>query len=423
MIEDSRAPAGEQAGAGPPVATLDAEIAEAVQRLRAAYADLLAAIPERTGRAIDVERALGLDKKLAWQVFRVATAGDPLSAGARVPGAAAARRVVRAARRHGVSPDVARRLEESTGAFHDAVRRHAGDRSSFDLMVSAVTGDGLAARDEELKRAAFRANRQLLGKYCDADVFTLLVHPGDRPGTVHMCSLRGLVNLYRLRPMTRLEISRHRFDRSDGSVQEREAIDAADDDAGAPPIALLGEFCDPPLPEIRQVPCPDGFVRSFFETASLGLRSAVTCFLADVVRNSPLVTKDEPAGTAAVGHIHEIATPARLLYHDCLIDDRICDDVSPELRIIANRRDAGTWPGDDRSVLLPVQEDVIRAGRGAATVAAPQVPRYPQMIKHITDRLGWDPDRFVLHRARIEHPVLNSVVWMRFDLSRSSVAG
>ena len=51
-------------------------------------------------------------------------------------------------------------------------------------------------------------------------------------------------------------------------MQEREAIDAADD-AGAPPIALLGEFCDPPLPEIQQVPCADGFVRSFIETANL----------------------------------------------------------------------------------------------------------------------------------------------------------
>jgi hypothetical protein len=39
------------------------------------------------------------------------------------------------------------------------------------------------------------------------------------------------------------------------------------------------------------------------------------------------------------------------------------------------------------------------------------------MIEHVTDRLGWNADRLLLVRAKIEYPVLNSVVWMRFDLT------
>ena len=94
----------------------------------------------------------------------------------------------------------------------------------------------------------------------------------------------------------------------------------------------------------------------------------------------------------------------------------------PEMRVLINRRDAGAWPGDDRSVLLPVQETASRAGRGAAAVSAPEAPHYPEMITHITRRLGWDSDHLLLFRSRIEHPVLNSVVWMRFDLSHTADA-
>jgi hypothetical protein len=394
---------------------LDEDVTQALGELRSAYADLLAALPGQLNRAIEVERILELDKKLAWQVYRIATSRELLGAGALVPGAAATRRLIQAAKCHGVSEQIQDRIRATTTAFHETVRRHASDRSSFDLMVSALTGDGLTTRNDELKRTAFRTNRELLGKYCDTDVFTLIVHPGTEPNTVHMCSLRGMVNLYRLRPLTRLEISRHRFDRSDGSVQTREALD--EDISSTSPVALLSEFCSEPMPEIRQVESADGFVRSFAETSQLGLRSAVTCFLADVVRNSPLVTADEVHGTAAIGHIHEVATPARLLLHDCLIDERVCRDIMPELRVITNRRDAGAWSGADPSVLLPVQEIVTRAGRGAQSAATPEVPHYSDMIDHVMNRLGWDPDRLLLFRSRIEHPVLDSVVWMRFDLS------
>ena len=263
----------------------------------------------------------------------------------------------------------------------------------------------------------YRANRQLLGKYCDADLFTLLVRPGSEPGTVDMCSIRGLVGLHRLRPGVQLEVSRHRFDHSDGSVQTREAIDENEGPAGAPPIALLRSFGSQPAPEIRQVECADGFVRSFAETSSLGRASATTCFLADVVRDSRLVGPDEPPSAAAVGHIHEVVTPARRLYHDCLVDERLCGDRLPDLRILAARRDAGSWPGDDPSVLLPVQERVTRIGRGSSAATAPDVPRYAEMIEHVTSRLGWDPGAFVLFRAMIDHPVLGSVAWMRLDVS------
>jgi hypothetical protein len=395
-----------------PSTGLDEEIVGSLHAVRSAYAAFLAALPTPTTRAIDVERALSVDKKLAWQVYRIAHDSDPLVAGTKIPGSAATQRLIKAGKKQGIPVEITTRVGETTEAFRKVMSRHAGDRASFDLMVSAVTGDGLDARNQDLKRTAFRTNSQLHGKQCEADVFTMIARPGERPDSVSLCSVRGLVKLCPLRPVARLEIARHRFDHAKGMVQEREAIEPS---SGYTPIALLAPFCSQPLPTIREVEGADGFVRSLVETEHLGQSSAVTCFLADIVRDSPLRgAGDEPK---AIGHIHEVATPSRVLFHDVLIHESMA--VDPAVRVLANRRDAGSWPGDDDTSLLPIPEAVHKIGRGASAVTTPAVPDYPEMIEHVMRQLDWDPEEFVLYRTCIEYPVLDSVVWMRFDLDQS----
>ncbi|MEO1009155.1 MAG: hypothetical protein AAFX79_11355 [Planctomycetota bacterium] len=395
---------------------LDREVVDAVIGLRSAYVDLLADIPRNDAGAIGVERALGISKKLAWQVYRVATAEDPVAAGARVPGRAATRQLLAAASRAGVEAAVIDRVSAATEGFHGVVEEFADDRSTFDLMVRSVTGDGLATHDAELKRTAYRANRELAGRCCDVDVFTLLVHPGDAPGTMDFCSLRGLVGLRRLRPEVPLVVSRHRFDRGEGHVQPREAV--FPEPGEGLPSGLVRPFCSEPLPAIEQHTGRDGYTRFIAQTSSLGPRSAVTCFLADRTRNLPVRSPD---GAAAIGHIHEIATPARVLYQDMLVHERLLHEaahgpIEPQLRILARRPEEIAWPGDDVGVQLPLRERTIRSASATKVLGVAELGRYRDLVAHVAGGLGWDLDRFVLLRTRVEHPVLHSLVWMRVDL-------
>jgi hypothetical protein len=375
--------------------TIAPEVREILIRLRSAYAALIETIPDGGRSAIQVERALKLNKKLAWQVYRVATAEDPLSSGARAPGEAAARQVIQAARAQGVASEITERIQTATRDFHDAIDRHADDRSSFDLMLQSLTGDGLDARDYDLKRTAYRANRELLGKYCEVDVSTLIVCKAEDDDHAHMCSLRGLAGLHRLRPHARLQISRQRYRRSGTQIVASEPLDQ-EAAIGDPPVAILKEF-------------------SSVDTTTLGHASATTCFLADVAR-SMLIGHDpvlnEPR---SIDNLHEVATPARLLLHDMLVDERIVGDIRPQLRIITRRADADTWPGDDASIVLPIREHVQDLGSGLARAAVSELAAYPQMLKHIVDKLGWDASSMRLYRTAIEYPVLCSMVWMRFE--------
>ncbi len=38
------------------------------------------------------------------------------------------------------------------------------------------------------------------------------------------------------------------------------------------------------------------------------------------------------------------------------------------------------------------------------------------MAQRACDRLGWDAERFEVHRLRVEYPVMQSSIVMQFDL-------
>lgn len=395
---------------------LDSSVVEAVTGVRSAYAELLSAVPRDGAGAIGVERALGVSKKLAWQVYRVATSENPLGSGARVPGKAATRQVLLAATRAGVPGEITDRVRVATEQFHAAVSDHADDRSSFDLMVRSVSGDGIAGHDAELKRTAYRVNRELVGRCCDVDLFTLLVRRSETPGFIEMCSLRGLAGLRRLRPDVPLEISRHRFDQGEGNVRTREPVFG--NGAGHGPVGLVEAFSTEPLPSISAVVGKDGYTRFVAEVDRLGTTSAVSCYLCDMTRGLPIRSPD---GTAAVGNIHEVATPAQVLYQDMLVDPSLLAEdafgpAHPSLRVLSRRPETTAWPGDDAGLVLPVAERLVRGGRGSGAVSVPELPAYPGMVRRVGEQLGWDVEEMVLFRVRIEHPVLHSVVWVRLDL-------
>jgi hypothetical protein len=88
------------------------------------------------------------------------------------------------------------------------------------------------------------------------------------------------------------------------------------------------------------------------------------------------------------------------------------------------------WPADQRSPArecsrtepawdwcrLQPYESVAHLGRGPSALYATDVPRYVEMGRYIFDRLGWDAERFLVYRCRLEYPVLPSTVVMQFDL-------
>ncbi|MEM9083752.1 MAG: hypothetical protein AAGB34_09160, partial [Planctomycetota bacterium] len=120
------------------------------------------------------------------------------------------------------------------------------------------------------------------------------------------------------------------------------------------------------------------------------------------------------------GHVVEMSTPSKLLLHDCVIHPDLASTTMPELRVLERKDGPGVWPGENRSVVLPIEERVVYLGKGPDSAAVPEMPWYTKMLRDVGGRMGCDIDELVTYRARIEFPVLQSMVWMRFDMSRES---
>ena len=84
--------------------------------------------------------------------------------------------------------------------------------------------------------------------------------------------------------------------------------------------------------------------------------------------------------------------------------------------MLCRRQDTTAWPGDDRGVLLPTEERLVRGGRGASALSTTELPHYAGMVERTAERLAVDLDDMVLIRVRIAHTVLYSEVWVRLDL-------
>src|SRR5262247_2245006 len=96
-----------------------------MSRLRAAIAKLVEATPNGARKSQDLQKLFGIDGKLSWQVFKLAGPGDALSLAPHVPSATAMRRLLTAAKQHGISKQRVEAVRTAYERFEQLVEVHA----------------------------------------------------------------------------------------------------------------------------------------------------------------------------------------------------------------------------------------------------------------------------------------------------------
>src|SRR5437762_3079419 len=114
-----------------------ADEAGAVMRtLRTSIAKLVEATPNGARKSQDLQKLFGIDGKLSWQVFKLAGPGDALALAPHVPNATAMRRLLAAAKQHGIAKQRVEAVRIAYESFERLVEVRAGDRTSFYSMAS-----------------------------------------------------------------------------------------------------------------------------------------------------------------------------------------------------------------------------------------------------------------------------------------------
>jgi hypothetical protein len=393
----------------------DRDSQRVILNCRAAFSELIDAVPARIATASDLQRALRIDMKLAWKIYKIANAGS-LAAGAYMPGSPSIRKLIGAAKRCGIAPPVLEKIASATDEFDSLVAAHAGDRSTFDSMVSGRGADdhGRAVTLRQ-KRAAFRANRHLRGAQARAQLKSMILRPSEDPALLDVVAIQGYQDLRRVRYDGPLVVSRVRISDDNHGIRRSNWEPLGPKAGQSEDSSLLGAFCSPELPPFRAVRTAGDFVLGELVGHGVGNRSAITCIDGYLARGAVPRYRDETNRFGAA--LTWVPIPCEVLVLDLVVREDTLRNLSPIVGCYSSTLSESALPAAMESCdRLPLNESVVFLGKGLPVLRSSDIERHGEMYAAVFDKLGWASERFEVYRCRIAYPVMLSSVLIRFDL-------
>ena len=390
-----------------------------LSRLRTAFGEMVAALPGDVRTAASLHKALAVDPKLGWQVFKIANSPDPLAVGAHVPARSAFSRLLKAVSHQGVPESVLESMSSAYEEFEQFVKTHAGDRQSLEMMIAGCVDQKITHVEMAHRKAAFRANSYLYGLQARAQLKATFFDEAGEAGMCDAVVVRGFVRLRRIRACKSWVIARARLRHDDGTVRHpaweplEGGLDAVEAGQQAP---VLKDFCSTPTPDIRRVATPDGFLVDTLLEGPIGNRGAIDVMTGEVIRNVSPRYRDER--NDCIKRISSVQTPCEVLIFDQFIREGLWGPLDPELLVYAEHiGQMGPFGADGGGrTRVPVHESVQYLGKGPDVIHTTDVPRYPEMARYVFDRMGWDGEHFDVFRIRIAFPFVPTAVVFHQDL-------
>jgi len=391
------------------------EVRRSLNRIRRAFAGLLDAVAAViTGggvpKATDLQRTLDIPTTLAWRVHRVARAENPLREVESIPGSTAIKRVAQQAKKKGLPAERLTELTASIDAFETLVQQHAGNRKTFNSMVASLAGETQDAIDVNCRKAAFQANSQIWGVQARALMLTGIYHPGSHNQAMQSAILMGAADVKRLHTDMSPHVLHLRIHPSE------KAQSPASGPSGGHPFgpALLEKFSTQPLPVVNREFTTDGWERVAILPPTMGANGATSFYIAHG-EDETAWSLDNPEDEYTVSDAH-CRTPAEVLIVDVLVYRDMFGAIEPQAAIFDGRQPRKT----NRELLsrrkLPLRAKVEHLGAGPDAMHLSDLPRYPEMIAQVCDRLGWDVSQFDVYRCRIEYPIMSSLTAIWFPM-------
>jgi hypothetical protein len=370
-------------------------------RLQHALADLLAGAPEEIRKAADVERIFGIDHRLGWQVYRIATSSHPLSAGINVPARVSVDRLVKVAARKGVSPAVVAEVTLAFDGFEELVKQHAGSRTDFDVLVGSALPEHQERIGVSARESMYQAARTIRGAAMDTSHITHMLHPSaSDPDRLDGLHLSGNYGLHRIRHGATIQTPLVYRDPAKSNLRSV-AGDALTDSTDV----LLHRFCSDPMPKIR-VHKGEGQVRFLLEVEDVGARAAVDSVFG--VFMPAYRSRFAVPGVPLAGVAHETDAPAHWQVIDMLVYDGVIPFPEPTATVydMVPHGQLASIPDPDRDLdRVAFQPKVRSLGQGLEGFRCLHIPRYQEMLEFVCASRGWKVSRFHGFRVEIEYPV------------------
>ncbi len=419
VTEDSRDPGGPEGSSGSEQSnglTFEQHATLVLGKLQMALSDLLRAAPESTRTASEVERALGVDYKLSWQVHRIATVKNPLAGGANVPARVSMQKLLHAAARRRIPGGIISRVADAFDAFERLMESEAGDRSELDAMLASFVPESREKRELEIKRAAFKAQSQLKSVTMDAQVGAFLLHPSGDGQMVDRATFSAYVGLRRLRPGAHIGFSTISATSPTSVVQ---TIDGGSPDTGH--SILLPQYCSKPTPRF-EVHRFGTHTRYSVAGSDVGVSAAVQLVMAEL-RRGAMKRFRQPDGRSMSGVMNTTDIPMKRQTTDIFLHRDVYPGSLPEFAVFDTvPRGLATALDDPAREIdrIPFEESVRPLVGGLEHAGLAHVPEYMDMLGSVCRKLGWDPSEFRGFRLDVLYPVYGAQYMIGFALPTAS---
>jgi len=391
-----------------PITSFDQQVRHLMSDLRSALQDLLTGLPEMIRRAVDVERTLRLDKKLAWQIFRLSRSTGLEEVG-NVPALGSAHRLIAAARERGASEEVLGRVSAAFERFENFAVEQCGDRAGLVSLISGLTHERSESFELRERRSLFRSNAHVWGLQARAQLRTVIYKP-PAPGETQYRSVQvsGNIGLQGLRRGEPMSISSW-FSMTPGTAPSTTGVQASAPAGGNSEFELLKEFCSDPLPEQREVVTENGMVEVEMVIPPAGRSGAVTVYSTQTT-SSP----GDPHRVSPFAGLF-ISVPTAELVTDLLIPVGATDPTTARVSVFGRRHHPEQVFRERRQDLLPQRERVVHFGPHDVVPAIESAPAHAAAVNEVMRRHGVSGLPFDLYRCRVLYPVLHSLIVMRIN--------
>lgn len=375
--------------------------------LRSALLHMLAELPQPVQRAVEIERALGLDKRLAWQIHQL-TQGDDARRVAHIPARSSMRRLAEAATTRGVSVTTVAEVEKAYAGYEEFVDRHAGDRQSLISLVSGMPTGKDEQHEEAVREALYRAQAHFWGLKLRLMVRTeVFLHPPAETGrtqdTVHVS---GSIGLEQFRAEGKSICTFWtRGDTKDGKAPGvRPEV----------PFELLTQFCSRPLPDIRSRVLADGATETEIRIPAIGRTGAATIYGRHLNLNSD--TGDRGTYRSAI----LICYPVETLVFDMLVPVGGSDPSSASVAVYGRRFHIDRLFERRVEDLVPQPVSVDYLGKtGVSIPSVPGAPRHSEAVEEVLTKMEYAHEVFDLYRCVVKYPVMQTMVAMTVSRVRA----
>ena len=397
----------------------EAAARDVLQRTRSAFAALVDATGADSTGPSSLAAYLHVHKKIAWQVWNLLHASDPLQIVRYLPTRRSARTFLDAAARCNANAELVAGVAERLDEYEEFARRHGAGREEMEMLLASLGSKTGEHVDLQWYKAAFLGNSYILGAQARTAFRSLLLRPSASSGFLDCIAIRGLVDLRRTRPDVQWLIGRTRaLDDQGAELAVRfvplEHLDAAQ--PSPPGAPLWSAFCSHPVPAGFRAPSPDGFVEDWLKTAPVGKTGEQTCIMAECgrVQLSQVRTSEED--------VHSITSavdaPCEWFVLDQFFHRSLWPGVRPEGVVFSDIAGGRNLPPRMRPLhqRLPIGATVEHLGRGPAAGFCAHIPRYVEMTTAALQRLGWEPDEFEVFRIVLQYPPIPATVVMYHEL-------